>query len=184
MKHIVTLLSCCVSTLVITPMAMAQNEACSNTIQITAAAQEYFKDIRGEVTTIDIRGVAKPYQKSKVLIKEGTVMYITEDEWYPEAVSYLAETRFYSAELQAEYDRVKKLLTECLGDWVLVEKDKTNDIYLEDTEYRKAIFSENKKGKKVKIELFLYNQRELDSWVVEFKVLGVGKKLNPVTTPE
>jgi hypothetical protein len=67
---------------------------------------------------------------------------------------------------------------------VLVEKDKTNDIYLEDTEYRKAIFSENKKGKKVKIELFLYNQRELDSWVVEFKVLGVGKKLNPVTTPE
>jgi hypothetical protein len=178
MKNIFPVLAFGVLSFVAATHAQAQNEACTELSQITAAAQEYFKDIRGEATTFDIRGVAKPYQKSKVEIKKGVIMYITEDEWYPEAISYLASTRFYSPELQAEYDRMKKLLADCLGDgWVMVEKDKTNDIYLEDTEYKKAIFSENKKGKKVKIELFMYNQRELDTWTVEFKVQGLGKTI-------
>ncbi|MCF8256820.1 MAG: hypothetical protein K9J06_04675 [Flavobacteriales bacterium] len=161
-----------------TTVATAQDNQCDNVNALLTASQEYFKDVRGEVTTFEIRGVAKPYQKSNTSIKEGVTTYITEDEWYPELVSYLAKTRFYSEELQNEYDRMKKLMADCLGpDWVFVEKDKTNDIYLEDTEYKKAVFTENKKGKKVKIEVFMYNQRELDSWCVEFKMYGIGKKL-------
>jgi len=177
MKHILSVLAFSAFGLLISVGVQAQNAACTQVNEIVAAAQDYFAPIRGEATTFDIRGVAKPYQKSKVEVKDGVIMYITEDEWYPEAISYLASTRFYTPELQTEYDRMKKLLSECLPDWVLVEKDKTNDIYLEDTEYHKAIFSENKKGKKVKIELFMYNQRELDTWTVEFKVQGIGKKL-------
>ncbi len=158
--------------------SFAQEGDCEKVNALLTAGQEYFKDIRGESTSFEIRGVSKPYQKSQLSVKEGVTTYITEDEWYPELVSYLAKTRFYSETLQAEYDQMKKLLTDCLGpDWVFVEKDKTNDIYLEDTEYKKAVFTENKKGKKMKIEVFMYNQRELDSWCVEFKMFGMGKKL-------
>jgi len=156
----------------------AQETSCDDLNKLIAAGQNYFADVRGEATSFEIRGVSKPYQKSNVTIKEGVTTYVTEDEWYPEAVAYLEKTRFYSETLQAEYDRIKKLLADCLGsDWVFVEKDKTNDIYLEDTEYKKAVFTENKKGKKMKIEVFMYNQRELDSWCVEFKIHGMGKKL-------
>lgn len=158
--------------------AQAQENQCEALNALLSAGKEYFQEVRGESTSFEIRGVSKPYQKSNVTIKEEVTTFITEDEWYPEAVAYLEKTRFYSEALQAEYDRMKKLLADCLGpDWVFVEKDKTNDIYLEDTEYRKAVFTENKKGKKMKIELFMYNQRELDSWCVEFKMYGMGKKL-------
>jgi hypothetical protein len=177
MKHILCTLCVALAASFSSINASAQDK-CDRVKAIAASAQEYFAEIRGEATSFEIRGVAKPYQKSKVEVKDGVTMYITEDEWYPEAITYLANTRFYTPELQKEYDRVKDLLSECLGsEWVMAEKDKTNDIYLEDTEYRKAIFSENKKGKKVKIELFMYNQRELDTWTVELKVLGIGKKL-------
>lgn len=159
-------------------MVKAQAADCENINKLLSAGQNYFADVRGEATSFEIRGVSKPSQKSNVTIKEGVTTFITEDEWYPEAVAYLEKTRFYSETLQAEYDRMKKMLADCLGpDWVFVEKDKTNDIYLEDTEYKKAVFTENKKGKKMKIEVFMYNQRELDSWCVEFKIHGMGKKL-------
>lgn len=161
------------------PMAsFAQDNFCANLTTLVNASQEYFKDIRGEETSLEIRGVAKPYQKSTLVLKEGAEMLITADELYPEAVVYLAENRFYSNELEATYSDLKKKITECLGDqWVTEEKDKTNDIYLEDTEYKKFIAKENKKGKRVKVELFMYNQRELNTWVVELKVFGIGKKL-------
>ncbi len=178
MRHSLILLTLGVLVFTGAERAMAQDDKCDNLNRLVESAQEYFTDIRGESISFEIRGVSKPYQESKVQIKEGVTTYITEDEWYPEAVSYLAKTRFYSESLQAEYDRMKQLVADCLGeDWVFVEKDKTNDIYLEDTEYRKAVFSENKKGKKVKVQIFMYNQRELDSWCVEFKVFGLGKKL-------
>lgn len=177
MKHTVTALAIGIVVLSQSFVAIAQDDQCADLQTLIDAAQEYFKDVRGEATSLDIRGVAKPYHRSTAEFKQGVEMLITEDEWYPEGISYLAKTRFYSDELQTEYDRVKQLLTDCLPEWVFVEKDKNNDIYLEDTEYRKAIFSENKKGKKVKIEVFMYNQRELDTWVVEFKMHGVGKKL-------
>lgn len=154
------------------------NSMCDNLKKVVASSQEYFKELRGEETTLDIRGVSKPYQKSNVVIKEGAEMLITADELYPEAITYLAESRFISPELQAAYDKLKKEITECLGDeWVASEKDKTNDIFLEDTEYKKYILKENKKGKKVKIELYMYNQRELNKWVVELKIFGIGRNI-------
>ena len=157
---------------------MAQDALCDNLKKVVDSSQEFFKEIRGEETTLEIRGVAKPYQKSTTELKEGTEMLITADELYPEAITYLAESRFVSSELQSSYESLKKQITECLGDgWVTQEKDKTNDIFLEDTEFKKYIMKENKKGKKVKIELYMYNQRELNKWVVELKIFGIGRKI-------
>ena len=156
---------------------IAQQDMCENLKKVVDSSQEYFKDLRGEETTLDIRGVSKPYQRSTVSIKEGVEMLITADELYPEAITYLAESRFISSELQASYENLKKEISACLGDeWVTQEKDKTNDIFLEDTEYKKFIMKENKKGKKVKLELYMYNQRELNKWVVELKIFGIGRK--------
>ena len=160
--------------------ASAQDDAtCENLKKVVAASQEYFKELRGEETTIDIRGVAKPYFKSSVEVKSGVEMLITADEMYPEAVSYLAESRMFSAtELVPTYEKLKASITACLGEgWVASEKDKTNDIFLEDTEYKKFILKEDKKGKKVKIELYMYNQRELNKWVVELKIFGIGRNI-------
>jgi hypothetical protein len=158
---------------------MAQDDAmCANLKKVVEASQDYFKEIRGEETTLEIRGVPKPYRKSTTMVKDGAEMLITADEMYPEAVTYLAESRFISPELQSTYENLKKSITDCLGDgWVASEKDKTNDIFLEDTEFKKYILKENKKGKKVKIELYMYNQRELNKWVVELKIFGIGRKI-------
>ncbi len=155
-----------------------QDAMCENLKKVVDSGQEYFKEIRGEETSLDIRGVPKPYNKSTVMLKDGVEMLITADELYPEAVTYLVEDRFYSSELEATYTKLKETIASCLGDeWVAQEKDKTNDIFLEDTEYKKFILKENKKGKKIKIELYMYNQRELNKWVVELKVFGIGRKI-------
>ncbi|MBL4587013.1 MAG: hypothetical protein JKX84_08165 [Flavobacteriales bacterium] len=157
----------------------AQDDAfCGNLKKIVDSSQEYFKEIRGEETSLEIRGVPKAYLKSTVVAKEGVEMLITADEYYPEATTFLTESRFISSELQSAYAKYKSAIAECLGDgWVTSEKDKTNDIFLEDTDFKKFIAKENKKGKKVKIELYMYNQRELNKWVVELKVFGIGRNL-------
>ena len=157
----------------------AQDAAfCNNLKKAVDSAQEYFKEVRGEETTLEIRGIPKAYQKSTVSIEEGVEMLITADEYYPEATTYLAEGRFYSSDLEGHYTKLKEAISDCLGDgWVIAEKDKTNDVFLEDTDFKKFIAKENKKGKKVKIELYMYNQRELSKWVVELKIFGVGRKL-------
>ena len=159
--------------------AMAQADAlCENLKKVVDASQDYFQEIRGEETSLEIRGVPKPYLKSTAVVKEGVEMLITADELYPEATTYLAEGKFISPELQSTYAKMKEALIACLGDeWVSTEKDKTNDIFLEDTELKKLVMKENKKGKKVKIELYMYNQRELNKWVVELKIFGIGRKI-------
>jgi len=160
-------------------VTVAQDDAmCENLKKVVDSSQDYFKEIRGEETTIAIRGVEKPYLKSTVEVKSGVEMLITADEMYPEAVSYLAESRMYSPQIASSYEKLKEAITACLGEeWVASEKDKTNDIFLEDTEYKKYVLKENKKGKKVKIELYMYNQRELNKWVVELKIFGIGRKI-------
>ncbi len=162
------------------PMStFGQDDAfCDNLKKVINSSQEFFSEIRGEEASLEIRGIPKPYQKSTVVLKEGADMLITADEYYPEAITYLAENRFYSSELEAKYTKLKEAISSCLGDgWVTSEKDKTNDIFLEDTDFKKFIAKENKKGKKVKIELYMYNQRELNKWVVELKVFGIGRNI-------
>jgi hypothetical protein len=157
---------------------MAQDALCDNLKKVVDSSQEYFKEIRGEETSLEIRGVPKAYFKSNLLVKEGVEMLITADEMYPEATTYLAESKMFSSELEKSYSSLKAAITACLGDtWVTSEKDKTNDIFLEDTEFKKFIAKENKKGKKVKIELYMYNQRELNKWVVELKIYGIGRNI-------
>ncbi|MCF8277579.1 MAG: hypothetical protein K9J17_12670 [Flavobacteriales bacterium] len=164
--------------LILPAASFAQDAFCDNLKKVVDASQEYFKEIRGEETSLDIRGVAKPYMKSKVEVKDGVEMLITADELYPEATTYLIETNMYSSNLEQSYSKFKEEMIACLGDgWVTSEKDKTNDIFLEDTEFKKFVAKENKKGKKVKIELYMYNQRELNKWVVELKVFGIGRNI-------
>ena len=159
--------------------ALAQGDAmCESLKKVVDSSQEYFKEIRGEDTSLEIRGVPKSYKKSTVMVNDGVDMLITIDELYPEATTYLAEGKSISSSLKSTYTKMKKALTECLGDgWVTAEKDKMNDIFLEDTEFKKFIMKEDKKGKKVKVELYMYNQRELNKWVVELKIFGIGRKI-------
>jgi hypothetical protein len=159
--------------------ALAQSDAmCESLKKVMDSSQDYFKEIRGEDTSLEIRGIPKLYNKSTVMVKAGVEMLITTDELYPEATTYLAEDKSISPSLKSTYAKMKKALTECLGDrWVTAEKDKMNDIFLEDTEFKKFIMKEDKKGKKVKVELYMYNQRELNKWVVELKIFGIGRKI-------
>lgn len=159
--------------------ATAQDAAfCDNLTKVVASGEDYFNEIRGDETSLEIRGVPKAYDQSTVTLKDGVEMLITSDVYYPEAVTYLVKTRFYSSELETNYQKLKEAVIGCIGDgWVTSEKDKTNDIFLEDTDFKKFIAKQNKKGKKVKIELYMYNQRELNTWVVELKMYGIGRKI-------
>lgn len=165
--------------------ALAQDQAaapatdaafCDNLKKLVASAQTYFSEVKGEATTIEIRGVPKAYFKSTVELEAGKTVFLGDNDYYPEATTYLVEGKMYSESLLEAYNKYKKAAQDCLGtEWVTMEKDKTNDIFLEDTEFKKFIIKENKKGKKVSIEIYMYNQRELNRWVVEFKMTGVGK---------
>ena len=104
---------------------------CESLKKVVDSSQEYFKEIRGEDTSLEIRGVPKSYKKSTVMVNDGVDMLITLDEFYPEATTYLAEGKSISSSLKSTYTKMKKALTECLGDgWVTAEKDKMNDIFL------------------------------------------------------
>ena len=160
----------------------ADKDFCNNLKAMLGGAQTYFKDQKGASTSIEIRGVPKPYFESKVRLDKDKVMYIGDNEYHPEAFTYVAEhTRGGEAtppEMQKVYDEYKKMVEDCLpSGFMMEEKDKSNDLYLEDTNFKKLVVREDKKGKKVKMELYIYNQRELDHWVVEFHFYGIGKNI-------
>lgn len=160
----------------------ADKDFCNNLKTMLEGAQTYFKDQKGASTSIEIRGVPKPYFESKVRLHKDKMLYIGDNEYHPEAFTYVAEhTRGGEAtppEMEKIYQKYKKMVEECLpSGYKMEEKDKSNDLYLEDTNFKKLVVKEDKKGKKVKMELYIYNQRELDHWVVEFHFYGIGKNI-------
>ena len=80
--------------------------------------------------------------------------------------------------MEEVYQKYLKMVNDCLpSGYTMQEKDKSNNLYLEDTNFKKLVVKEDKKGKKVKMELYIYNQRELDHWVVEFHFYGISKNI-------
>lgn len=155
---------------------------CKNLKAMLTSAEDYFQDQRGASTSIEIRGVPKPYFESKTQLVKGKTLYLADNDYHPEAFTYVAEhTRggeAAPAEMEKQYQKYKKLVEECVTEgWKVQEKTKDNDIYLEDTNFKKLVLKQDKKGKKVKMELYIYNQRELDHWVVEFHFYGIGRKI-------
>jgi len=160
----------------------ADKDFCNNLKAMLDGAQTYFKDQKGASTSIEIRGVPKPYFESKVRLSKDKMMYIGDNEYHPEAFTYVAEhTRggeAVPANMEQVYQKYLKMVKECLpSGYTMQEKDKSNDLYLEDTNFKKLVVKEDKKGKKVKMELYIYNQRELDHWVVEFHFYGISKNI-------
>ena len=160
----------------------AEKDFCNDLKTMLDGAQTYFKDQKGASTSIEIRGVPKPYFESNVRLHKDKMMYIGDNEYHPEAFTYVAEhTRggeVTPAEMEKVYQKYKKMVEECIpSGYKMEEKDKNNDLYLEDTDFKKLVVKEDKKGKKVKMELYIYNQRELDHWVVEFHFYGIGKNI-------
>jgi hypothetical protein len=164
-------------------VGQAQNDDfCNNLKAMLTSAEDYFQDQRGSSTSIEIRGVPKPYFESKTQLVKGKTLYLADNDYHPEAFTYVAEHSrggdSAPAEMEQQYQKYKKLVESCISEgWKIEEKTKDNDIYLEDTNFKKLVLKQDKKGKKVKMELYIYNQRELDHWVVEFHFYGIGRKI-------
>ncbi len=151
---------------------------CENLKKIIDAARKSFDSLRGEETTRVISGKERPFNVSTVSL-EGAECYINASEdagYYPECECFIGKNNFAPGPLSKKYEEVKAAVQECVGDnFTFTEKDKTNDIYLEDTEFKKFLAIEKKDGagKRLKFYVFLNNNRVLGHWTVEFHFDGI-----------
>lgn len=160
-------------TVVILPV---DKDFCTNLKKIIEASREGFESIKAEPTTRMISGEERPFFKTNVVLQEGSECYILNSEdakYYPECECFIGKNNYAPGDLAKVYEDMKKAVKECLPTgWKFTEKDKTNDIYLEDTEFKKLIALEDVDGKKLKFYVFLNNNRVLGYWTVEFHFDG------------
>ena len=150
---------------------------CIQLKEMLAAAKDGFKPIIGEATTKMITGKETKLYKSTLKFVDDEECYINDVKSYPECQCLLASDSRITESLTSTYESYKKQIKECLGDeWVIMEKDSTNDYYLKGTRFKKLVVRENITGKKVKFHLYIYSSMIEKKRVVELKFEGIGKK--------
>ncbi len=161
--------------------SFAQDDLCTNLKKILDGGNTQFTGLRGEATSKQISGVARPFFVSTSHIGKDKG-YVNDSNEYPAYEEIIAISNVKGdvpeAKLVQEFESYKEKIKACFAgnaDWKLMEKDKTNDLYLEDTNFRKLVGFEAKKGPKVKFELYMYNNRVAGHWCIELNVEGIGK---------
>lgn len=169
------------SSLVLFTFSYAQDNLCENLKKILDAGNSQFTSLRGEATTKQISGVDRPFYVSSANIGKDKG-YVNDSPEYPAYEEIIATSTVKGevpeGKLVEEFESYKEKIKACFAgntDWKLMEKDKSNDLYLEDTNFRKLVGFEAKKGPKVKFELYMYNNRVAGHWCIEMNVEGVGK---------
>ena len=159
------------------PEPQPNEDFCSKLKTMLAAAKDGFGSIKGEPTTRMITGHEKKYYMSTLKFVDGHECYINDVTSYPECECLVETDTRITEKLSSAYESYKTQIQDCLGDeWVVVEKDATNDYYLEGTKYKKLDIRENITGKKIKFHLYLYSNMIEKKRVVELKFEGIGKK--------
>ncbi len=178
MKKIVTTFFCF---LAVYSFSFAQDDLCSSLKKILDAGNTQFTSLRGEATSKTISGVQRPFYVSGAHIGNDKG-YVNDSDEYPAYTEILATSTVKGdvpeGKLVQEFESYKEKIKACFAsspEWKLMDKDKTNDLYLEDTNFRKLVGFEAKKGPKVKFELYMYNNRVEGHWCIELNVEGVGK---------
>ena len=168
------------SSLVVFSFAFAQDDLCGNLKKILDAGNTQFTSLRGEATSKSISGVQRPFFVSSLKIGKDKG-YVNDSQEYPAYTEILATSTVKGdvpeAKLVQEFESYKEKIKACFANssWKLMDKDKTNDLYLEDTNFKKLVGFEPKAGPKVKFELYMYNNRVEGHWCVELNVEGVSK---------
>lgn len=159
--------------------ASAQDDLCANLKKILDAGESQFTSLRGEATSKTISGVQRPFYVSTVNIGKDKG-YVNDSHEYPAYEEIIATSAVKGdipeARLVQEFESYRDKIKACFAGnttWKLMEKDKSNDLYLEDTNFRKLVGFEAKKGPKVKFELYMYNNRVAGHWCIELNVEGV-----------
>ncbi len=159
----------------------AQDDLCANLKKILTEGNTQFTSLRGEATSKIISGVQRPYYLSSVKVGNDKG-YVYDNGEYPGYEEIIAVSTVKGdvpeAKLVQEFESYKEKIKACFAantEWKLIEKDKTNDLYLEDTNFRKLVGFELKKAPKVKFELYMYNNRVAGHWCIELNVEGIGK---------
>ena len=161
--------------------ALAQDDLCTNLKKIVDAGNTQFTGLRGEATSKQISGEARPFFVSTAHLGKDKG-YLNDSQEYPAYEELIATSAVKGdvpeAKLVQEFESYKEKIKACFAaspEWKMMDKDKTNDLYLEDTNFRKLVGYEAKKGPKVKFELYMYNNRVAGHWCIELNVEGVGK---------
>jgi len=169
------------STLFLVSFAFAQDDLCASLKKILDAGNTQFIDLRGESTTKTISGVQRPFHVSNAKIGSDK-SFVNDSQEYPAYEEIIAISNVKGdvpeEKLVKEFELYKEKIKACFAgnaEWKLMEKDKTNDLYLEDTNFRKLVGFEIKKGPKVKFELYMYNNRVEGHWCIELNVEGISK---------
>lgn len=159
------------------PSPPSEDDFCTQLKTMLEAAKEGFIPIKGEATTRVITGHEENFYIANIKFVEGKTCYINDVAAYPECECILATDTRITEKLSASYESYKKKIQDCLGDeWIIMEKDSTNDFYLKGTKFKKLAVRENKTGKKVKFQLYIYSSMIEKKRIVELKFEGIGKK--------
>lgn len=169
------------SSILFVSFAFSQDDFCASLKQILDAGNTQFTGLRGEATSKVISGVSRPFfvSSAKIGTDKG---YVNDSQEYPAYEEIIASSNVKGdvpeGKLVEEFESYKAKIKACFADnsdWKLMDKDKTNDLYLEDTNFRKLVGFEAKKGPKVKFELYMYNNRVEGHWCIELNVEGISK---------
>ncbi len=158
MKKITTTI---LSSFILFTIAFAQDDLCVNLKKILAAGNTQFTELRGEATSKTISGVQRPFYVSTTHVGKDKG-YVNDSPEYPAYTEIIATSTVKGdvpeGKLVQEFEALKEKIKACFAEnleWKLAEKDKTNDLYLEGTNFRKLVGYEAKKGPKVKFELYM-----------------------------
>ena len=159
------------------PEPPVDDDFCTQLKNMLDAAKEGFEPVLGDPTIRIITGQKKNFFIAKIKFVDGHDCYINDVKSYPECECILATDTRISEKLSASYESYKSQIKSCLGEeWVIEEKDSSNDFYLKGTKYRKLVIRENITGKKVKFHLYIYSSMLEKKRLVELKFEGLGKK--------
>ncbi|MCB0429111.1 MAG: hypothetical protein H6585_11955 [Flavobacteriales bacterium] len=154
---------------------------CENFKQIIEAAKAGFNAVRGEQTTKKISGADRPYQFCTVELSATYKGYIGMSETHPSyEVFFETETLpKITDKLKKSYEEVVANIKACLPEteWTIVEKDASNDIYLEGTDFKKLQVMQkevDENGNRIVMEVNMYRHGTENKRVVELKIEGIG----------
>lgn len=176
-----TLLVSCILSLVFfsfrSPTPPPDPDFCTQLKSMLEAAKQGFIPIKGVATIRIITAQERKFYIADLKFVDDHDCYINDVKSYPECECLLTTDTRITESLSASYESYKNKIKECLGEeWVISEKDSTNDYYLKGTRFKKLVVRENVTGKKVKFHLYLYSSMIEKKRVVELKFEGIGKK--------
>ncbi|MBI2967829.1 MAG: hypothetical protein HYY40_08455 [Bacteroidetes bacterium] len=156
----------------------SQDENFCNKLKILVeSSRDGFYTVKGDSVTKIVTGAKKKFYLSKIKLHPKNECYINDNEKYPECNCILASDFSITPALKKEFQNYKSAIVSCFpeSDWIITQKDSSNDFYLKGTDFKRLILVSRNAEKKVKFSLYMYSSMIEKKRIVEVLIEGRGK---------